>query len=86
MVLVQVSTEYAGRLVSGHTDSCPWRDTVCEANLGKFPKLPARDVFVEFEQRYSHVNRLSHLPPLTGQAIDNIKDSSRCFTAHVATA
>ena len=81
-MLPQASQEYAGQLVSAHTDSCPWRDTVCDAKLGKFPKLPARDVYVEFEQRYDHLNSLSHLPPLSAQAVDSITDSNRCSYAH----
>ena len=64
-------------MVSAHTDSCPWRDTVCDAKLGQFPKLPARDVYVDFEQRYAHLDKLSQLPPLTAQAVDKIKESVR---------
>ena len=75
--LLQTSQEYAGRLVSAHTDSCPWRDTVCDAKLGQFPKLPARDVYVDFEHRYAHLDKLSQLPPLTAQAVDKIKESVR---------
>ena len=75
--MLQASQEYAGRLVSAHTDSCPWRDTVCDAKLGRFPKLPARDVYVDFEQRYAHLDKLAQLPPLTEQAVDKIKESVR---------
>lgn len=75
--LLQVSQEYAQRLVSAHTDSCPWRDTVCDAKLGQFPKLPARDVFGDFEQRYARLDKLAQLPPLSQQAVDKIKETVR---------
>ena len=74
---LQTSKEYADRLVSGHAESCPWRDTVCDPKLGKFPKLPARDVYVDFEQRYAHLDRLSHLPSLDRPAVDNVSSSHR---------
>ena len=50
---------------------------MCEAKLGKFPKLPARDVFVDFEQRYAGLDKMTQLPPLTQQAVDNIRDTVR---------
>lgn len=80
--LLQVSQEYAHRLVSAHTDSCPWQDTVCDSKLEKFPKLPARDVYLEFEQRYARLDKLSQLPPLTQQAVDNIAETFRCLQSN----
>ncbi|DBA96619.1 TPA: hypothetical protein ACH3X1_015480 [Trebouxia sp. C0004] len=71
----KAADEYAGRLVSGHATSCPWRDTVCDAKLGKFPKLPARDVYIDFEQRYARLDGLSHLPPLSEQAVATLQAS-----------
>lgn len=71
----KAAEEYAGRLVSGHATSCPWRDTVCDAKLGKFPKLPARDVYVDFEQRYARLDGISHLPPLSEQAVAALQGS-----------
>ena len=75
---LQAADEYAGRLVSGHATSCPWRDTVCDAKLGKFPKLPARDVYVDFEQRYARLDGISHLPPLSEQAVAALQGSHGC--------
>ena len=77
-VCLQAADEYAGRLVSGHATSCPWRDTVCDAKLGKFPKLPARDVYVDFEQRYARLDGISHLPPLSEQAVAALQGSHGC--------
>ena len=50
---------------------------MCDAKLGKFPKLPARDVFVDFEQRYARLDKMTQLPPLTQQAVDNIRETVR---------
>ncbi len=75
---LQAADDYAGRLVSGHATSCPWRDTVCDAKLGKFPKLPARDVYVDFEQRYARLDGISHLPPLSEQAVAALQKSHGC--------
>ena len=77
-VCLQAADEYAARLVSGHATSCPWRDTVCDAKLGKFPKLPARDVYVDFEQRYARLDGISHLPPLSEQAVATLQASHGC--------
>ncbi|KAL0032405.1 hypothetical protein WJX79_009776 [Trebouxia sp. C0005] len=71
----KAADDYTGRLVSGHATSCPWRDTVCDAKLGKFPKLPARDVYVDFEQRYARLDGISHLPPLSEQAVATLQGS-----------
>ena len=76
-----MSKEYADRLVSGHTESCPWRDTVCDVKLGKFPKLPPRDVYSDFEQRYANIDSLMQLPALSQEAIGELKHSHRyCMT------
>ena len=77
-VCLQAADGYAARLVSGHATSCPWRDTVCDAKLGKFPKLPARDVYVDFEQRYARLDGISHLPPLSEQAVAALQRSHGC--------
>lgn len=77
-VCLQAADDYTGRLVSGHATSCPWRDTVCDAKLGKFPKLPARDVYVDFEQRYARLDGISHLPPLSEQAVATLQGSLGC--------
>lgn len=77
-VCLQAADGYAARLVSGHATSCPWRDTVCDAKLGKFPKLPARDVYVDFEQRYARLDGISHLPPLSKQAVAALQRSHGC--------
>jgi len=51
---------------------------VCDAKLGKFPKLPARDVYVDFEQRYARLDGISHLPPLSEQAVAALQGSHGC--------
>lgn len=63
-ICTQATKEYSHKLVSGHATSCPWRDTVCDASLGRFPKLPARDVYLDYNQRYNSLNQLSALPAI----------------------
>ena len=84
-IWLQASKEYADRLVSGHAESCPWRNTVCDPKLEKFPKLPARDVYIEFVQRYERLDGLSHLPPLSQQPVDSVSASHRCCVNSLMT-
>ena len=74
---MQAAEEHSNRLVSGHAASCPWRDTVCETSLGRFPQLPARDVYLNYHHRYNSLSQLSALPAIHGRCLSLVQKGHR---------
>lgn len=68
----QEAKKFAGKLDSGHDDTCPWRNNACDQGLAVFPATLPDTVCREFQQQAAALAGVSALPPLSSSTLHSV--------------